>query len=78
MTYKLNPNIKMILSPIILVFPEGNRACYPNGKAAKDASFEKPYQIETLKAIEKSIEVTLRERRIEDLTWHGEEAASFF
>lgn len=51
---------------------------YPNDKATKDASFEKPHQIETIKARENNIEVTLQERRIEDTICRGEEVVSFF
>ena len=78
MTYKLNPEIGEILSAIILIFPEGERVCYPDGEAVKDASFEKPYQITAIRAVDNSIEVTLKERRTEEITWNGEEEVSFF
>lgn len=78
MTYKLNPEIGKILSPIILVFPEGESVCYPDGEAVNDASFEKPYQITAIRAVDNSIEVTLEERKAEEITWNGEEEVSFF
>ena len=78
MTYILNPEIGKILSAIILIFPEGERECYPDGEAVKDASFEKPYQITAIRAVDDSIEVTLEERRTEEITWNGEEEVSFF
>lgn len=78
MTYKLNPEIGKILSAIILIFPEGERECYPDGEAVKGASFEKPYQITAIRAVDDNIEVTLQERRIVEITWNGEEEVSFF
>lgn len=39
MTYKLNPEIRKDLSPIVLIFSDGTKQRYPDGKAVVDTVF---------------------------------------
>lgn len=34
MTYKLNPEIRKIIFPIVMIFPDGTKQQYESGKAA--------------------------------------------
>ena len=49
MTYKLNPELRKILSPIVLIFPDGTKQQYESGKAAADDVFDHKYLISTLR-----------------------------
>lgn len=78
MTYKLNPALNKIQSPVVLIFPEGNRQKYSNGAAVTDMAFDKKYLVASMIAINSSIEITLEEPSINEINWIGEEAVSFF
>jgi len=77
-TYKLNPEIRKILSPILLIFPDGTKQQYESGKAAVDAVFDHKYLISTLRAINDAIELKLVEQEAPIMNWSGESATSFF
>ena len=78
MTYKLNPEIRKILSPVVLVFPEGSKQWYEDGKAATDAVFDHKYVIFTLRTVNDAIELKLVEQEAPNMNWSGESATSFF
>ena len=82
MTYKLDPEVKKIQSPVVVRFPNGSDDMpFVNGTALADASFDKNYLIESLTAKENSIVMTLRENdQVNVVNWIGEEAVepSFF
>lgn len=78
MTYKLNPALSKILSPIILILPDGNKQEYENGNELVEAVFDKCYMVKSMKAVSNSIEITLMERTASVMNWNGEEAVSFF
>ena len=78
MTYKLSPAIEKILSPVILVFPDGTRREYQNGKAAAEAIFDQKYSIDSLKAFDNIILIQLKKQVSPNIRWVGEEAESFF
>lgn len=80
MIYKLNPEVKKILSPITVKFTAGESNMeFANGTALADAAFEKNYLIESLVAVGSSIVITLRENdKVNVANWVGEEAVSFF
>lgn len=78
MTYKLNPALSKILSPIILVFPNGKKLNFINGDDLVEAVFDKCYMVKSLRAIEGTVEIVLMERRAPEMNWSGEEAVSFF
>lgn len=45
MTYKLNPEIRKILSPITLIFSDGTKQHYLNGATVVDAVFNRKYVV---------------------------------
>ena len=78
MTYKLNPEIQKIYSPIVLTFSDGTKQQYESGKVAADAVFEHKYVISTLRAINDIVELKLVEQEAPNMNWSGEEPSTFF
>ena len=79
MTYKMNPALRKVKSPVVLVFPDGSNKSYRLGEDVVEDSFEKAYQIDTIKADGDTIQIILKEREILEIqNWNGEEAVSFF
>lgn len=78
MTYKLNPEVKKIASPILLLI-DGESKEYPNGAALSELTFEKDYLISTLAAKDGVIVMTLEENtQINDTAWANGKTVSFF
>lgn len=78
MTYTLPSGIEKIVSPVVLVFSDGTRREYEDGKTAVADVFDKAYQVKRIQAIEGNVEIVLKERQSPELYWIGEEALSFF
>ena len=78
MTYKLNPEIRKILSPVVLVFPDRTKQQYEDGNTAADAVFDRKYVISTLQAVDDIVELKLVEQEAPNMNWSGESATSFF
>lgn len=78
LTYKLNPDLKRITSPVSLLFPDGTKMQYANGAEVAEASFEKRYLVDTLQAEDGIVVIDLKEPEPMSLNWSGEEAVSFF
>lgn len=78
MTYKLNPEIRKIISPVVLVFPDGNKQEYDNGEKVTEDSFERKFIVTEIRAVNEKIEVKLTEQEAPNMNWSGEEAVSFF
>lgn len=78
MTYKLNPEIRKIISPIVMIFPDGTKQQYESGKAAADAVFDHKYLISTVRAVDNIIELKLVEQEAPNMNWSGEATTSFF
>ena len=78
MTYKLNPEIRKIISPVVLVFPDGNKQEYDNGEKITEDSFNRKFMVTEIRAVNEKIEVKLTEQEAPNMTWSGEEAVSFF
>ena len=78
MTYKLNPEIAKITSPVVLIFPNGERKQFENGTEAYSAVFENRYLIQELCAVNDAIEMKLVEQEAPIMNWCGESATSFF
>lgn len=77
MTYKLNPQLRLITSPVILLF-DGEEKNYPDGESLTTLEFAKRYVIDSISARDETVIVTLRiNDRVNDITWIGEEAVSF-
>lgn len=61
MTYRLEPVIEKIVSPVVLIFPDGCRKEYGPSSEASEASFDHKYVVERIKATDNKIEFTLSE-----------------
>ena len=61
MGYKLNYMIRLIDSPVMLIFPDGSSREFADGEEAIVKSFDKRYDVRTLKANADKIEVVLKE-----------------
>lgn len=78
MTYKLNPELSKILSPVILLFPDGNREEYENGRFAAEATFSEAYQVFSMTAVNNKVEIQLSERSVPEISSENVETISFF
>ena len=77
MTYKLNPEIGKIQSPVILIFPNGQRAEYASGAAVVEDTFDQMFVVEAVRAVMNTVEIKLAGQKIIDSTWIGEEQSFF-
>ena len=78
MTYKLNPSLEKIISPIVFVFLDGTKREYESGREISEAEFEKRYIISSLWAVDNKVEIALAEAEMESVGWIGEEQVSLF
>ena len=62
MTYKIDPAVKRIQSPILLKTDE-TESGYENGEALAEASFPKRYEISAMTAEDSRIVIRLKERK---------------
>ena len=77
MTYKLNPQLRLIKAPVVLVI-DGQESCYGSGEELTPLTFEKNYIIESISARDDKVVVTLIENNRQfDINWIGEEEVSF-
>lgn len=61
MGYKLNYMIRLIDSPIMLFFPDGSSKEFADGEEVIKETFDKRYDVRTIKANADKIEVVLKE-----------------
>lgn len=77
MTYKLNPEVSKIKSPIILQIENGESSTdtmYADGIELANAVFEKNYVVASLVAQKNSILLTVKENQtVNNTNWIGEE-----
>ena len=59
MTYKLNPELRLITSPVVLIFPGGARHEYSSGTAVAEKTFNERYRVTGIRAVESVIEIQL-------------------
>ena len=82
MTYKLNPEVRKITSPVILAFcDQHNEQIFQNGRSLADAEFSRPYLIEAMSARGGHVVLILRENdqiNTTDGTGEKQQEASFF
>ena len=79
MTYKLNPELKKIRSPVTLIFPDGTEKNFASGAEIVNAVFDKKYLISEITAEDSKIRLKLLEQQGKPaINWCGEEAMSFF
>ncbi len=78
MAYSLEIFIGKIKSPIICVI-DGKETEYSDGQTLLNQKFDRYYLVSAIRHTEKAIVVELEEnKRINDISWIGEEAVSFF
>lgn len=78
MTYKLNPEVRKIISPVNLVI-DGETRHYPNGEALTELTFDKRYRIVSLSAHDGEVVLNLEEnKQVNDTAWNNDKAVSFF
>lgn len=61
MTYKLEPGLSRITSPVSFLLPDGKRIEYCSGAEACEVVFEHKYVVESMRAVNSSIEIILSE-----------------
>ena len=77
MTYKLNPQLRLIKAPVILMI-EGEEKQYDSGYELTTLTFDKNYIIDSISARNGSVVVTLKENdRQFNINWVGEEEVRF-
>ena len=62
MTYKLNPEVEKIISPVVVTDGK-NRWEFANGRKAEEAVFDKQYNITSYRAMGDTVEVSVEELR---------------
>lgn len=71
MTYKLNPQLKLIKNPVILVIG-GAEQSYVSGEELTSLVFEKNYIIDSITAREGKVVVALKENNHQfNINWGG-------
>ena len=61
MTYKINPEVEKILSPIKLVLENGESQMFESGKRLAQAVFDKHYNIQSYEVKENYLEIRVYE-----------------
>lgn len=61
MAYKLDPGLSRIMSPVSLLFPDGEKRDYRNGSEACEDTFDHSYRVDEIRAVDNVIEIALSE-----------------
>lgn len=77
LTYKLEPGLSRISSPIVLMMPDGEKREYKDGKEIVEALFDKRWKVTELRAAGDAIEEKVEETVIPGTNWTGEEQTFF-
>ena len=77
MTYKLNPIIEKIVSPVSIVLPGNEMREYRDGAEAAADTFKSNYQIKSISTDGGTVIIRLAEAVTPDTTWIGEEQSFF-
>jgi len=78
MTYKLSSEIIKVSGPVRLIFPNGTKIDYHDGKSALSAEYDIPYCIQSISAEQNMIVVTLKENDMINNTSWSKSEVSFF
>ena len=77
MTYKLNPELRLIKAPVILAIGDQEQN-YPDGESLLELKFDKNYLVHEITTRDNAVVVTLKENdQVGVINWIGEEAVSF-
>ena len=74
MTYKLEPGLGRIMSPILLRFPDGHTAFFSSGVEVCRAVYDRKYRVVEMKAVENMVEIKLELTAVPEINAVGEEA----
>ena len=78
MTYRIEQWVRKITSPVMVRIGDENIKM-ADGKQLAERSFDRPYLISEVSALDDMILIVLVENdKTNDITWVGEEQASFF
>lgn len=72
MTYKLNPEIGKITSPVELIFPDREKRRFNNGAGVCSVVFERRYVVKEINVVDATVEIYLRFVE-EDMDWVNEQ-----
>lgn len=73
MTYKLEPGLGRIMSPITLLFPTGAKKKYQSGKEVCEMVFDRNYRVTEIRAAGDRIEIKLEHTTTPIINPIGEE-----
>lgn len=59
MTYKIEPGLGRIMSPVVLLFPDGHTASFPSGEEACRAVYDRKYRVVEMRAVDNTVEIKL-------------------
>ena len=78
LTYKLESFIKKITSPVVIEY-NGEVQEFPNGSAAYEQDYSEYLLVDEIKSVDGKVRLVLKENeKKNDITWCGEEQATFF
>ena len=78
MTYKLEPGLSRIISPVVVIVPDGDRKEYDSGAEACEDFFDHSYRVDKIRAVDNKIEIILKESDAPNTSnWIGEEQTFF-
>lgn len=73
MTYKLEPGLVRIMSPILLRFPDGAKKEYQSGTEMREMAFDRKYRVTEIRAAGDRIEIRVEHTTTPIINPIGEE-----
>ena len=73
MTFKLEPGLARITSPIILLFPDHTTRRFSSGEDAVRETFDKRWKVTEMRARDGEIEIIVEEAVVPEINALGEE-----
>ena len=76
MTYKIEPGLGRIMSPVVLLFPDGHTANYSFGEEVCETVFDRKYRVVEMRSVENAVEIRVEEMAVPEINAVGEETVS--
>lgn len=73
MTYRLEPGLARILSPITLHFPDHTTCRFSSGEELTGTVFDKRYRVVEMRAVDNTVEIRVEEMAVPEINALGEE-----
>lgn len=73
MTYKLEPGLARITSPIHLLLPDHTTRRFSSGDELTGMAFDKRYRVVEMRAVDNTVEIRVEEAVVPELNPIGEE-----